>query len=93
MDCEINAPGNEKNVFDGLNSTEKRCLNGKMELLVKWTSNDTSKIGILPSTSNNVSINFAKQCLKILANNDRLNGLKGGTKIQGRESLFQFKPS
>ena len=35
MDCEINAPGNEKNVFDGLNSTEKRCLNGKMELLVK----------------------------------------------------------
>ena len=43
MDREINAPGHGKNVFDGLNATNKNCLKGKMEPIGKLASNDTIK--------------------------------------------------
>ena len=49
MDHEINSPGNVKNVVDGFNVTDKLYLKGKMELLGKLASNDTSNIRILPS--------------------------------------------
>ena len=49
MDRSINAPGNGNNVYDGLNAKYKRYLKGEMELIGKLASNDTSKIGILPS--------------------------------------------
>ena len=62
MDCAINAPGHGNNFFDGINATGKRYLKGKMELIGKLASNDTSKIGILPSASKYVSINFSDQC-------------------------------
>ena len=63
-----------------------------MELLGKLASNDPSEIVTLPSASNNVSINFEEKCLRMITNNDRLNGIKGGTKIQKRESLFKYQP-
>ena len=48
-----------------------------MELMVKLASNDTTNIGMLPSASKYVSINFADQCLHILNNKEIFNGLKG----------------
>ena len=72
----INASGNRNNVFDGLDGTDKCYLKEHIELLVKLASDDTSKIGIHPIASKDVSINFSWQCLHILINNERLNGPK-----------------
>ena len=63
----INSPGHENNLVYGLNATYKQYLKGKMELMGKVASNDTTNIGILPSTSKYVSINFSDQCLHILS--------------------------
>ena len=77
MDCAINAPGHVNNVVDGLNTTDKRYLKGKMELIGKLASDDSTNIGMLPSDSKYVSIKFSDQCLHIINNNNKLNGLKG----------------
>ena len=53
-----------------------------MELMGKLASNDTKNIGMLPSASKYVSINFADQCLHILNNNEILNWLKGSSKCK-----------
>ena len=45
---------------------------------------------MLPSAPKDVSIKLAEQCLHILNNNDRLNGLKGIKKLQKRVSLFKY---
>ena len=82
MDRAINAPGHGKNVVDGFNKTDKHYLKGEMELIGKLVSNDTTKIGMLPSASKYVSFKFADQCLHILNNKEGLNGLKGSTKMQ-----------
>ena len=87
----INAPGHWKNVVDGLNTTDKNYLKGEMELIVKLESNDTSNIGMLPSDSKDVYIKFSDQFIHILNNKERLNELKGSTKIQNRESLFKYQ--
>ena len=58
MDRAINAPVHGKNVVDGLNATNKRYLKGKMELMGKLASNNTTNIGMLPSASKYVSIKF-----------------------------------
>ena len=76
IDCTINSSVHVHNVVDGLNATDKHYLKEQMELLGKSASNDTSNIRMLSSASNNVSIDFEEQCLKIITNNDRLNGLK-----------------
>ena len=55
-----------------------------MELIGELASNKTSKIGMLPSASKDFSIQFVYQFINILNNKDRLNGLKGSTKIQKR---------
>ena len=68
MDREINAPGYGKNIVDGINATDKCYLKGEMEIIDKLGSNDTTKIGILPSVSKDVSIKFADKCLHILNN-------------------------
>ena len=52
-----------------------------MELLSKLTSNNTSNIGIIPSASRYVSINFSEQDLHITTNKYCLKGLKGSTKM------------
>ena len=91
MDREINAPGHGKNVFDGLNATNKNCLKGKMEPIGKLARNDTSKIEILPRASKYVSIKSIDQYIHIINNKDRLNGLKGCTKMQKREYLFKYQ--
>ena len=91
MDRTINAPGHEKNV-DRLNSTEKRYLNDKMKLIGKLLSNDTTKIGMLPSASTYFSIKFSDQCLHLLSNKEVLNGIKVSTNMQRRESLFKYQP-
>ena len=87
----INAPVHGKNAVDGLNATDKRYLKGEMELMGVLASNDTTNIVMLPSASKYVFINFADQCLHIINNKDRLNRLKGITKLQKRQSRFKYQ--
>ena len=61
MDCAINTPDHGRNVVDGLNETYKRRLKGGMELIGKLESNNTSKIGMIPSDSNMSSLNLQKK--------------------------------
>ena len=82
MDHEINALCHGNNVLDRFNATDKSNLKGETELMGKLASKDTTNIGILPSASKYVSINFADKCLHTITNKKRLNGLKGITKIQ-----------
>ena len=62
-----------------------------MKLIGKLGSNNTTKIGMLPSASKDVCIQFTDQCLHILNKKIKLNGLKGSSKIKKRESLFKYK--
>ena len=55
-----------------------------MELIGKLGSNDTTKIGILPSVSKYVFIKFSDQYIYIIDNKYRLNGLKSSTKLKKR---------
>ena len=57
----------------------------------KLSSNGKSKIGTLPSASKDVSVKFIDQCIHILNNKERLNGLKGSTKMQKRQSQFKYQ--
>ena len=84
MDFAINPPGHGNNVVDGLNATEKLYLKEQMELIGKWSSKDTSNIGMIPSASKDVSIKFVYQCIHITNNKETLNGLKVIIKIQKR---------
>ena len=68
MDRTINSLGHGKNVVDGLNATEKRYLKREMEIFGKLGINDTTRIGMLPSASKDVSITFSDQCIHILNN-------------------------
>ena len=68
MDRAINSPGNQNIVVDVINATEKNYLKREIELIAKLVSNDTTKIGILPSASKDVSIKFPDHCLHILNN-------------------------
>ena len=90
-DCAINAPGHIKNVVDVINTTEKHYLKEQMKLIGKLASNKKSNIGILPSSSKDVSIKFAYQYIHILNNKERLNGPKGSTKMKNIESLFNYQ--
>ena len=53
-----------------------------MELIGKLASNDISKIGILPIASKYVSVKLSDQCIHIINNKERLNGLKGSKKLK-----------
>ena len=64
---------------------------GKMELIGKLASNDTSKIGMLPSASEDIPIKFSDQCIHIITNKEILNGFRGRTNIKNRELLFKFQ--
>ena len=55
-----------------------------MKLIDKLESNDTTKVGMIPSASKDISTKFAYQCLHILNNEEVLNGLKFSTKMQNR---------
>ena len=81
MDCAINAPGSVDDVVDRLNATGKHFLRGEMGIIGKLASNDTSKIGMLPSASKDLSVKFAYQCIHILNSKEIINGLKGITKV------------
>ena len=61
MDRIINAPVHVKNFVDVLNSRDKSYLKGEKKLMGKLGINDAKNIGMLPSTSKYVSINFADQ--------------------------------
>ena len=54
----IYAPGHGNNVVVRLDATEKLSLKREMECFGKLASNDTSKVGILPSASKYYSIIF-----------------------------------
>ena len=82
MDSSIYAPGHANYVAGGLNVTEIFYLKGKMEFIGQLGCNNTSKIGMLPSASKDVYIKFADNCIHILNNKERLNGLKGSTKMK-----------
>ena len=64
MDRAVNAKGHGNNVVDGLNTTDKRYLKGKMELIGKLASNYTTNIGMIPSASKNVYINHVHKIFK-----------------------------
>ena len=49
----IDSTGNGKNVFGGLNATDKHYF------ISELSSNDTSKIGIIPNDSKDVSVKFS----------------------------------
>ena len=55
-----------------------------MEIICKLGINNTTKLGILHSASKDTSIKFAGQCIHILNNKDKLNELKGSTKIKNK---------
>ena len=54
----INKPGNRNNVVDGLNTTNKHCLKGEMELIGKLGSTNTTNIGMLTSASKMSPLNL-----------------------------------
>ena len=62
-----------------------------MELIGKLASNNTSNIGMLPSASKDISVKLSYQCINIINNKERLNGLKGSTKMKNMESLFKYQ--
>ena len=92
MDRAINVPGHGNNVVDRLNETDKLYLKEQMEPIGKLASNDTLIIEMLPSASKYVSIKFVDQCIQMINNKVRLNGLKGTTKMKNIESLFKYQP-
>ena len=53
-----------------------------MELLGKLSSNETSKIGMLPSVSQYVSNKFVENFIKTLNNKYKLKGIKGSKKCK-----------
>ena len=61
-----------------------------MEVIGKLGSDDTTRIVMLTSASKDVSIKCSDQCLKILNNKEILNGLKGSTKMQKKQSKVQI---
>ena len=58
VDCAINAPVHGNNVVNRFNATNKLYLKELMEVLGKLSSNNTSKIGLLPGASKDASIKF-----------------------------------
>ena len=48
-DSKMNGSGHGNNVVDGLNTTTKCYFKGEMEPIGKLASNDSSKIGMIPS--------------------------------------------
>ena len=82
MDRVINALGHGNNVVDGLNATDKHYLKKQLNLIDKLESNNTTKIGMIPSASKYVSVKFSDQCLHILNNKEIVNVFKGRSKIK-----------
>ena len=62
-----------------------------MELIGKLSGNGTSKVQMIPSDPKYVPINFVYQYIHMINNKSRLNGLKGSTKVQNRESAFKYQ--
>ena len=57
----MNAPGHKNNVVFELNATGKYFLKGKMELIGKVASNNTSKIGMVSSGSKDLLKKYLNQ--------------------------------
>ena len=91
MDRTMDEPGQRNNVVGGINAKDKHYLKEQMELIGKSESNDTPNIGMLPSSSKEVPIKFSDRCINILNNKERLDVLKGSTKMQNIESLFKYQ--
>ena len=70
-----------------MKATEKRYLKKKLDLIGRLGSNNTTKIGMLPSASKYVLIKFANQCLHNINSKEILNGLKGSSKFK-RENNY-----
>ena len=62
-----------------------------MELIGKLEGNNTTNIGMTTSASKYISIKFADQCLYIINNKERLNRIKGSTKMQKRKSQLKYQ--
>ena len=61
----MNAPNHRKNIADGINATDKRYLKEQMEIIGKLAINNTSKIGMIPSASKDISIKISDKCIHI----------------------------
>ena len=68
MDSEINAPGHGNIFVDGLNAMDTFYLKEQMELISKLASNNTSKVGILPSVLKDATIKISDQRIQIFNN-------------------------
>ena len=68
MDRAINETGHGNNLVDELNATERRYLEGEIELIGKLVGNNTTHTGMCFSASKYVSVKFADQCLHVLNN-------------------------
>ena len=55
-DCAIHVSGHENCVVDGTNTKDRNYLKKQMELISKLASNEKFMVGILPSSSKDVSI-------------------------------------
>ena len=87
----INVTCHGNNVFGGFNEMGKFYLKEQTELIGKLASDDTPKIEMLSSASKDVHIKFPDQCIHIIYHKEGINGLKGSTKIQKRQSIFKYK--
>ena len=84
MNIVIKAPGHGNKFVDRINATEKHYLKEQIEFIGQISSNDTSNIRMIPTASIYVSDKFKYQYIHNIKNKDRLNGLKGSTKMQNR---------
>ena len=55
-DCVIHVAGHGNCVFDGTNTKDRYYLKKQMDLISKLASNEKFMVGILPSSSKDVSI-------------------------------------
>ena len=62
-----------------------------MEIISKLERYVTSKIVMLPSTSEDISVKILYQCIHILNNKEGFNGLKCSTKMQNKVSLLKYQ--
>ena len=70
IDSVINTYGHGKNVVDGINLIDKPLLKEQMKPIGKLSSNDTSNIRMIASSSKDLYIKFVDQCMHIINNKE-----------------------
>ena len=68
MDNAIKEHVHGKNIVYGINATDKLYLKEKMKLIGTLSSNNTEKIGMIPSASKDVLVKFSDQFIHMINN-------------------------